>query len=483
MKFYRRSKFYIYDPRSSIFAEVDENTYRFVYNLWYGGKDETDPETLTKVKRELEKLKRETGFLSVKKGEPYFTEVAFPYSKEEIRDRLENNLSHIILEVTQDCNFRCRYCVYSGVYSDERTHRTVQMSDDTALQALLFLKKRSATSRSIRIGFYGGEPLMNFRLIKFVVKRAEELFRDRKIKFTVTTNGSLLKGEIAKFFVRNNFFVFVSIDGPAEIHDRYRVFPDGRGTFKKVVENLKRLKEIHPDYFAKKVGYITVLAPPVKLAEVIEFFNTWELKTEAPHFLTLVDPVGTDFYHKYMTPEDRKTYSTEFEKLARRDLDNLIYSGTPGKFSDFLIHFDDMTKFHNRKWGKIGSVLYISGFCIPGHDRLFITPDGGLYPCEKVHTHFKIGDLKNGFYYEKIYKTIEKILDIRREMGCLNCWLGRLCSMCFAKVIRNETVRKDLIEKECRKNRKKWEKILSHYVELYERNPAVFEKLKVSKGG
>ncbi len=424
-------------------------------------------------------MKVRTGFLNIKKDEPYFDKISFPFTKESIREKLENNLSHLVLEVTQNCNFRCRYCVYSGSYKHERTHSPVNMSEEVALKALEFLRKRSRDENTIRIGFYGGEPLLNFKLIKFIVLRASKIFKDKKVRFSLTTNGALLKDHIIEYLVDHKIFTFVSIDGPEEVHDRYRVDLRGNGTFKNIVTNLKNFKKRFPEFYNKHVGFVTVLSPPFQLKKVLEFFNNWELKTDAPHFITLVDPVNTDFYTTYMKPEDREKYKSEYRALAREELERFIKTGEPGKFSDFLIYLKDLINFHNRKMGKIGSTLFLSGFCIPGHDRVFVTPDGSLYPCEKVHTHFKIGDLLQGFYFDKIFRVIDRIVQIRDKMGCRSCWLGRLCSMCFANIMRNEEVRKDLIRKECQINQNKWQTILEYYIEIFERNPKALEKLKL----
>ena len=151
----------------------------------------------------------------------------------------ENNLNTIILQVTQNCNLRCQYCVYSGSYIN-RVHNNKRMSVEVAKQAIDFLVKHSENSKEISIGFYGGEPLLEVPLIREVVDYAEGVFSGKKLLFNMTTNATLLNIETAKYLYEKKFNVTISLDGPKATHVSNRIFANSnKGTFDAVMQNLE----------------------------------------------------------------------------------------------------------------------------------------------------------------------------------------------------------------------------------------------------
>lgn len=136
-------------------------------------------------------------------------------------------LNFLILQVTQNCNLRCEYCVYSGNYRT-RSHDNKRMSFDLAQKGIDFLYQHSRDSTRIIIGFYGGEPLLEFDLIKKCVFYIEKLFYGKKVIFTITTNATLLKESVVEFLVEKNFNLIISLDGPKEIHDKSRRFSNSK---------------------------------------------------------------------------------------------------------------------------------------------------------------------------------------------------------------------------------------------------------------
>lgn len=161
------------------------------------------------------------------------------------------SIVNISLLLTQSCNLRCTYC-----YGDGGEYGIGgSMDEKTALQAVDWLIEQSGKVRKINIGFFGGEPFMNFPLMKKVVEyskqRVNEL--DKKIGFTVTTNATLLDDDKISFLKENNVHIVISIDGPKEIHDKQRPFAGGKGSYDVIIPKIKKLLEVIPDTRAHAV--------------------------------------------------------------------------------------------------------------------------------------------------------------------------------------------------------------------------------------
>ena len=171
-----------------------------------------------------------------------------------IEQYLENRMRQLTLQVTQQCNLRCKYCAYSGIYKNNRTHNSRRMNWDTAKKAIDFFFKRNKSLSDIVVGFYGGEPLLEFELMKKCVEYAKSKNEGKRIKFNITTNGTLLSDEVVDFLVKENFSVSISLYGNAETHDINRKFSNGEGSFSLILKNIERIKERYPE-FDKQIWY------------------------------------------------------------------------------------------------------------------------------------------------------------------------------------------------------------------------------------
>jgi sulfatase maturation enzyme AslB (radical SAM superfamily) len=194
-------------------------------------------------------------------------EISMPLDKAAIRDAIDSERGQLLLNVTDRCNFRCDYCPYTRQATPWRPHGERDMSWETARAAIddflahcRFVNEEPdpqpasgsgsppAIAMPSAISFYGGEPLLNFRLIRKCVEYAREKKRKgQRLCFSVATNGYLLKGEVAKFLATHGFFVRVSLDGPASVHDQHRRTAAGLPTWSTVVENVKAFYRDYPD--------------------------------------------------------------------------------------------------------------------------------------------------------------------------------------------------------------------------------------------
>lgn len=175
-------EYYVYDVNTDKIIQVSFETYNFLENnIW----DE-------KAEREIEKLINE-GYLKRTRVE----EVKH-FATDFLESYLENRMNQLVLQVTQKCNLRCSYCVYSGDYKN-RNHSQKEMSWETAKEAVDYLYGHSMSSEDIYISFYGGEPLLMFRLIKDVVEYVKREYCQRTVHFNLTTNGTLFTPEIVQY--------------------------------------------------------------------------------------------------------------------------------------------------------------------------------------------------------------------------------------------------------------------------------------------
>ena len=150
------------------------------------------------------------------------------------------------------------------------------MSWDIAKKAVdfYFAHSKESEREGYSIGFYGGEPLLNFSVIKKVIEYVKDKYpqKAKDTIFTISTNLTLLTYEHIKFFIKHNVHLAVSLDGPEKIHNRYRVFKSGKGSYKKVMENLEKFRNYNKEYYNNHIVFNVVLSPPIEFMKVHEFF-------------------------------------------------------------------------------------------------------------------------------------------------------------------------------------------------------------------
>ncbi|MCW7999992.1 Cys-rich peptide radical SAM maturase CcpM, partial [Clostridium sp. cpc1] len=238
---------YFYDVNMNEIVNIPETVYKYLNN------GDMSDEDISIVEKYVKNLK-DNGYLKKKRVET----VKHPLTK-CAQCYIDNKINYMVLQVTQNCNLRCEYCVYSGGY-DNRVHNKSRMDIGIAKKGIDFLVKHSSDCEELKLGFYGGEPLLEFELIKQCVKYAEVAAEGKKIKYYTTTNGTLISDEVIDFFYNNNFTVTISLDGPSHIHNRSRHFAySDKGSFDNIMENLSNIKKKYPDYYQGNIQFNTVL--------------------------------------------------------------------------------------------------------------------------------------------------------------------------------------------------------------------------------
>jgi uncharacterized protein len=352
----------------------------------------------------------------------------------------------IIFEITQDCNLRCKYCVYSGSYHYYRKHTKSSISIDDAKKTLGYIfsliKKRA--NKEITIGFYGGEPLLKFNLINDIVAYSKILFEKWKLSFSLTTNFTYLSPKMVDFIISNDFQILVSLDGDKNHHDQKRIFKNGKGTWQKIRDNLILIKSRDDFFFQKNISISAVFSQELCIDDVFDFFTNDELINKNKVNYSTVNIENTDYFRTFRTNNNKmQADMLRIKNLIKSKLrknEDLV----PLEKSFFDLYMN------NRKLNLSNSSLFF-GACI-FNSRLFVDVEGNFHICERLNDTFSIGDAQNGFDYDKMKKIVKDYFKITGT-HCIACDYSYLCNPCYARFAGNKSF--EINEKTCKevKNR------------------------------
>jgi len=477
-KFISEDKFYLYDTSTSYLIEISKTIYD-ILDDFIGGKavlkiisehTDIDKNEIEKAVTEIKKFQKEFRILQ----DSPFDGFLFPTAKKDIEDQLRNNMCHVILNITDDCNFRCIYCKYGDTYEFEKFHAKKHMDNKTAIQSIDFLLNNSHDSEELTVGFYGGEPVLRFDLIKSVVNYILSK-TDKRVRFSLTTNGSLIGKRVIEYFIDHSFKLTISIDGPAEIHNRYRKSISGRNTYYKIIKTIKEIKKIDKEYYNKHVGFSVVIAPPFHLYSLYEFFNSEQINNQAPIFANLADYYDTSFYNRFPKSiwKDYKHQKEQLRKIFHDKIKNRVNDNSSLLWSLFG---DKAVKLHNRPNGYNGNRLYPLGICTPGVHVTFIDTNGELFICERVGKHLSIGNIHQGFDVEKIAQTINDFVNVITKHGCIECPFVRICPSCYVDARRNNSLSNEKLKASCPSKKQGIKEVLHDYAYITQSYPDLLEK-------
>lgn len=349
-------------------------------------------------------------------------------SNEEILRNI-SNLKNLTFQLTQNCNYRCSYCAYSGLYPENRTHSHKRMSLEIGKKAIdFFLRQLHSPLRTIReypvASFYGGEPFLEYDTMMTIIDyvKSHPLSKKFKIKYVATTNGSLLSQERIDEIVKRGLRVDISIDGPRNEHNKFRITANGEGTWDSIIKNVIYFSNKYPDYFKNNVRFFLTLHPLHDLLEIERFLLENDLFNENNVFISHVNRAGL------------KIDDSEAVKEGRRKLNEQIRSGLQ---KDNWVYHKFVAEGFDEKFGNGTSILSFmnnfTGVCFPGGIRLFVDVDGNYHICEKIDGNFPIGDVETGFDFRAIKDIIMKWREQILKRKCWKCSGWYFCSFCFAQ--------------------------------------------------
>lgn len=436
--------YYIYDVNTNGFLRVNEVVYDVSDYFGYIPEQELieklsckhSREVVQRALSEVTRSQRQEGVFSTFRPE----RLHYPMTRGEIEDILNKGMQQLILSVTEQCNLRCRYCVFSGAYQYQRTHASRWMSFETARKAIDLFMKCSVDTELPALGFYGGEPLLAFNLIRKVINYTNQRY-ERKLNLHITTNGTLLSSDVASFIVKNEIAILVSLDGPPQIHDNMRVYPDGRGTFSTILRNLRALKDEYPEFYERKVAFNVCLSSPDDMEEVYKFFTENEdIFSGKRLVVSHVGSIDTDlFKNGVLVPAE----GWQMKQSARRFVETIILGREPDMFLKALYEIP-LVRIHQRCFKPLSETHYPNGICTPGVRRLFCTMDGDLTLCERVNPGLNIGHVDRGIDYDAALELAHRYAEMSSP-DCRNCWAIRFCSACYCQLYRD---RYDINKKE-----------------------------------
>lgn len=406
-------------------------------------------------------------------------------TSEQVQEHLsKSGFRQLILNVTEECNLRCRYCIFSEAYPFDRSYSTARMSWDVARRAVDYyfskvaqVKKRNPSWKGV-VTFYGGEPLLNFGLIRKVIEYVKSTYSEQKAMFNLTTNGVLLSDQIGDYLVDNDVAVSVSLDGPQEEHDRLRVFASGRGTFDKVYRNVRHLYERHSGYTAGML--LSCYDYGTDLCAVRQFFDEHEVG-EFP-YLARANFVKPHFssYHDQYTGQDRQRLNGQLAQLRESYYGKVTrQEGSPDMTQVGYLHAlvgADCRLVLLRRFSDKGRLPYLpyTGACVPG-DKIAVDPDGTFHLCERITPSFPIGHVERGLDMDRIV-TIITAYNEQMTTECPTCPVTRMCGICFSVLGADGSFAKDPPDI-CQRVVERTREQLSHTYSILEEKPDAYEDM------
>ena len=325
----------------------------------------------------------------------------------------------LCLHVAHTCNLNCSYCFASqGRYQGDRA----LMSFEVGKRAMDFLIENSGTRRNLEVDFFGGEPLMNFDMVKKLVAycREQEKIHNKNFRFTMTTNGVLIDDDVIDFCNKECHNVVLSLDGRKEVNDRFRKDYAGRGSYDTIVPKFQEFVKKRGDKNYYMRGTYTHYNPDFA-ADVIHLADDLGFKEIS------MEPVVAPADMPYALTEDDKPIILENYNILAR---HYLQRWREGKGYNFF-HFN---------------VDFAGGPCLPkrlsgcgsGHDYLAVSPEGDLYPCHQFvgEEDYKMGTVFTGIQKPEIAERFQKA-NVLTKPTCMDCWARFFCSGgCHANNIR-----------------------------------------------
>ena len=338
-----------------------------------------------------------------------FTEDTFADMAGKLKEKTAGVVKALCIHIAHTCNLNCEYCFASqGNYHGDRA----LMSFETGKRALDFLVENSGTRKNLEVDFFGGEPLMNFDVVKEMVNYARSIEKEKgkNFRFTLTTNGVLIDDDVIDFCNKEMSNIVLSLDGRKEVHDRYRVDYAGNGSYDKIVPKFQKFVKArgNKNYYMR--GTFTHQNP--------DFLNDIKTMLDLGFTELSMEPVVCAKGDKNeLTYDDLPIVMEQYEKLAEL----MLQKEKEGKPFTFYHYMVDLTG---------GPCIYkrISG-CGSGTEYMAVTPWGDLYPCHQFvgEEKFKLGDIWNGVSNKKIQDEF-MACNVYSHKECRDCWARLYCS-------------------------------------------------------
>lgn len=367
-----------------------------------------------------------------------------------------DKISMFTIEMTQQCNLRCKYCIYSGNYDNQRFHNNKFFQEDNIPQLVRFIDSHAdKTAPVITICFYGGEALLQKPTIDKIIQNLHSLNYD--FEYTISTNGVLLNQENIKWICSiPNLKVTVTVDGDNIVHDSNRVFPNGTGSFNTIMTNLQWFKKNYPIEYNNRIQFLSTIDSIDRLPHLSEFWqNNHLLSNHRPvHISSILPNFPKDIFTRDTALKNQIVVYNKAYKAYINNEDNILT--------------DELKRL-------IGIIEYRDFNILPKQQRFvtcchnpyscFISSTGSLFICEKFNLNNEVGNIYSGFNIDSLRRIISVFTE-RKNSLCSKCWARRLCRICATNV--NHTLQE--FDFFCNRERQKIQLALKYYCEIQEFN-------------
>lgn len=394
-----RDRYLVLDVESGAIHRLDRLSFEIVQAMEQGNDVYALPysrEDIDEVLSEIEELRRMGSFDS-------------PAPVPVMRDAESSPIKSMCLNVAHDCNLRCRYCfAETGEFHGGR----MLMSAETGKRALDFLIEHSGNRRHLEVDLFGGEPLMNFDVVKSIVAYGRELEAKfgKEIHFTITTNGMALDDEKDEFINSEMYNLVLSLDGRREVHDALRVTANGKGSYDIIVPKMRKLigerggreHYIRGTFTANNLDFTEDVRALAELG--------FEQISVEPVVLPESDPLA-------ITEENADRAIEEYDRLLEYVIERRE-QGRPINFFHFYVDLDDSPCLAKRSLGCGAGVEYVA-----------VAPNGDIFPCHQFvgKSEFRLGNVFESALDDGIRNRFAHC-NVFTKPKCVDCWARYYCS-------------------------------------------------------
>lgn len=475
---------YIFDNASGMVFPCNDAMYYVVSNIFEKSKEEIKENLIEHFG--INELESDKIYIHIEglvsNGYLYRNKEQHTFVALTEQDIIQTQLSQLILIVTENCNIRCKYCIYSDNYPHVKGYSNKRMSLETAKKAVDYYmelhQKRidSGFRRKPIITFYGGEPLLEFELMQQIVNYCKE--KKYVPRYFVTTNATLLNDEMINFIIDNEIIVTFSLDGFKENNDRNRTFSNSKGTFDVILDNVIKLQnEKKKRKIVQAISFSCCFDTYTDMCKVVDFFDQHhQLFYPYNIIYNEIGKYNTTYYESCDI-----AYKEGKIKESPETLENTI-NILQKEFLNYAVNGEQLDKVGllylfmgivNIVWRSKGRIPENKLACTPG-SKIAVSPDGEFYVCEKVSQICSIGNVDLGIDLNQVNELNNKYLKIRNE-HCKECTISRLCPVCFMHLAKDETL--EFNAEMCMNNKKSIPNMLKMVFSVLEKNPNAFDLL------